>query len=398
MYSNRSAAFYARFLSSRTSFQPPFRRQTVDPGCCHVRTSFQKEQEDGCDTTPVDYVRGWAWQQLILNRRLAFRRHRKSYHDEDLLSNYMDTDTILLFEHTPVYTLGRGAQEDHFTFLGHNQTHLGQANKENFNGLDDEKMANCDEIKRRLSRSYRGFDSARLQINKSALGVDNLDDLFLTVPKAGILPRDLPNYMREREHIVVDKLSAAVSTPVLAPRNVPIYRVERGGEVTFHGPGQLVVYPLLDLNHACAENRSVGGPTKNGSLLRPDLHLYLRQVEDIIIRTLAEFGIDDAARDEINTGVWVNQAKIAAVGVSASRWITTHGFALNVDSDLSFFDTSVVLPCGIVGRNVTSITEVLRGRYGDSTAIPTVSNVADIVLKHSSDVFGLKFTASAPVR
>ena len=107
----------------------------------------------------------------------------------------------------------------------------------------------------------------------------------------------------------------------MALNGVPIYHVERGGEVTFHGPGQLVVYPLLDLRRP---------PYKQ------DLHWYLQMVEEVVIQTLLAYEIK-GYRDDINTGVWVGKEKVAAVGVTSSRWITTHGFALNVSPDQSFF-------------------------------------------------------------
>jgi lipoyl(octanoyl) transferase len=124
-----------------------------------------------------------------------------------------------------------------------------------------------------------------------------------------------------------------------------LLRVDRGGEVTYHGPGQLVVYPILDLNYH-----------------KKDLHWYLRQVEETVIRTLAKFDIEGKRVDGL-TGVWVKEKKnpkflnemrkICAVGTHASKWITMHGFALNVTTDLRAFDR--IIPCGIDDRAVTSI-------------------------------------------
>ena len=147
--------------------------------------------------------------------------------------------------------------------------------------------------------------------------------------------------------------------------------------VTFHGPSQLVVYPMLDLKD--------GG--RSGAY-QADLHWYLRMIEEVIIQTLKHYGID-GNRDEINTGVWVGKNKIAAVGISSSRWITTHGFALNVDPDLSYFDTSVILPCGIEGRGVTSMGEVLRARNDETRRILCVTEVAAVVTKTMEKVFGV---------
>lgn len=118
-----------------------------------------------------------------------------------------------------------------------------------------------------------------------------------------------------------------------------ILRVDRGGEVTWHGPGQIVGYPVLNLTQH-----------------RRDLHWYIRQIEEVIIGTLQSFGIR-GTRDDAGTGVWVGDAKIAAIGLSASRWVTMHGFALNVEPDLSFF--GLIVPCGIQNRSVTSLRELL---------------------------------------
>lgn len=115
--------------------------------------------------------------------------------------------------------------------------------------------------------------------------------------------------------------------------------IDRGGDITYHGPKQLVAYPIFDLNN-----------------YKKDLHHYLRQLEDVVIGTLARVGIS-AGRNEGLTGVWVDGAKICAIGVKVSRWITMHGLALNVDPDLSFF--SKIVPCGISDKPVTSIRNVL---------------------------------------
>jgi len=161
---------------------------------------------------------------------------------------------------------------------------------------------------------------------------------------------------------------------VFAPNGAPIYRIERGGEVTFHGPKQLVVYPLLDLRQEPYEQ---------------DLHWYLNCVEDIIIQTLKEYDIE-GVRDKINTGVWVNEKKIAAVGISCSRWITTHGFALNVDPNLEYFDTSLIVPCGIEGREVTSIAKVLKERGPtDQVKVPSVNEVSKTVIRCFEQTFGV---------
>ena len=281
------------------------------------------------DELCMDYARGWAWQQYLLHQRLAKRR-------EDPNRQSQDADAVLLLEHAPVYTLGRGADENHLTFLkAHQQT------------------AESAIIRERLSKSNRGADSARLSLDK---GLPN--DVFSSASPDG----------------AVDLLSqTAVS--VRAPNGASIYRVERGGEVTFHGPGQLVVYPLLDLQR---------------SPFKKDLHWYLRMVEQVVIETLLHYNIYDACRDDINTGVWVGPNKVAAVGVSSSRWITTHGFAVNVCPDLKYFDTSVILPCGVEQRGVTSIAEILESRGVEKSAIPTVQDVARVVIEKLQTLFAIQ--------
>ena len=121
----------------------------------------------------------------------------------------------------------------------------------------------------------------------------------------------------------------------LRSRGIGFWNVDRGGDITFHGPGQLVGYPLLLL----------AGRER-------DVHAYMRNLEESLIRLLARFGIE-AGRDPRYTGVWTHSGKIAAMGVHLSRWITRHGFALNVNTDLSFYD--LIVPCGITGKSVTSM-------------------------------------------
>jgi lipoate-protein ligase B len=142
---------------------------------------------------------------------------------------------------------------------------------------------------------------------------------------------------------------------------IDVFHIDRGGDVTYHGPGQLVGYPILDLNNYYC-----------------DVHRYLRDLEEVIIRTLAEFGIS-SRRDGDYTGVWVGNDKIAAIGVKISRWITMHGFALNVNTDLSYFER--IIPCGIFHKGVTSMQQVL----GKTVSLETVSNV---LRQKFADVFG----------
>jgi lipoate-protein ligase B len=127
---------------------------------------------------------------------------------------------------------------------------------------------------------------------------------------------------------------------VLAPGEVPVYRTGRGGDVTYHGPGQVVVYPLLDLR----------------SRLRKDVHRYLRYLERASIRTLHAFGVK-ARRNPPWTGVWIGKRKVASIGVAVRRGITYHGLALNVSTDLAYF--SRIVPCGLTWAEMTSMEREL---------------------------------------
>lgn len=128
----------------------------------------------------------------------------------------------------------------------------------------------------------------------------------------------------------------------LRERGIALWETDRGGDVTFHGPGQIVGYALFDLR--------VHGQ---------DLHRFLRRMEEAILRALESLGIEGRRIPGL-TGVWVGDRKVCAIGIKVSRWISMHGFALNVDTDLGFFD--VIVPCGIRDRGVTSLAELLGGR------------------------------------
>ncbi|MGB7085015.1 MAG: lipoyl(octanoyl) transferase LipB [Phormidesmis sp.] len=146
-----------------------------------------------------------------------------------------------------------------------------------------------------------------------------------------------------------------------AQTDYELYRIERGGEVTYHCPGQLVAYPILDLHH-----------------YRQDLHWYLRSLEEVIIRTLACYGLR-GERIAGMTGVWVEGFKVAAMGIKVSRWITMHGFSLNVCPDLTGFER--IVPCGIEGKPVGAIAQF----------IPQISVAAvqDVVVEQFEQVFKL---------
>jgi lipoate-protein ligase B len=157
-----------------------------------------------------------------------------------------------------------------------------------------------------------------------------------------------------------------VTEEFLASRGIELFEVERGGGVTFHGPGQLVGYPIFDLQQH-----------------KQDLHWYLRQVEEVLIRALATYGIP-AERNAGYTGVWTRGRKIASIGVHARGWVTWHGFALNITTDLSYFN--LMTPCGIDGVVMTSAA------VEAPEANPTVESAAERVVAAFADVFSLEPT------
>jgi len=146
------------------------------------------------------------------------------------------------------------------------------------------------------------------------------------------------------------------SSDELKARGIELFEIERGGDVTFHGPGQLVVYPIIDL-------------TQRGR----DLHLYLRDLEQLLIATLGELGLQAGTKKGL-TGVWVDDHKLAAIGVAVSRWVTYHGLALNVNTDMDYF--KLINPCGITQYPVGSVAKMLGHDYA-------LGEVADLL----ADIF-----------
>jgi len=149
---------------------------------------------------------------------------------------------------------------------------------------------------------------------------------------------------------------------VIAPEEVPVYRTGRGGDVTYHGPGQLVVYPIIDLR----------------SKLRKDVHRYVRNLEISAIRTLTDFGLAGTRRPPY-TGIWIGSRKIAAIGVAVRRCITFHGLALNVNTDLSYFNR--IVPCGLAWAEVTSMARELGKEQ-------SAERVKERFLHHFAELFG----------
>jgi lipoyl(octanoyl) transferase len=154
----------------------------------------------------------------------------------------------------------------------------------------------------------------------------------------------------------------------ISARDAEVHRIDRGGSFTFHGPGQLVGYPILDL-----------GP-------RPDATAHLRRMEEVVIRAAADIGIELQRRPDVQTGVWSGEQKVCAIGVRLMRArVTLHGFAVNCDTDLSWFDG--IVPCGLPDHGVTSLSE-LAGRH------VSVREMRPIVERHLADVFGLDLSAT----
>jgi lipoyl(octanoyl) transferase len=162
-----------------------------------------------------------------------------------------------------------------------------------------------------------------------------------------------------KEHLLINEQQ-------LNQKNAAYYKINRGGDITYHGPGQIVGYPILDLDNFFT-----------------DIHKYLRFLEEIVIRTLSEYSIE-SGRSKGETGVWLDAEnplkarKICAMGVRASRWVTMHGFALNVNTDLNYFEN--IIPCGIVDKAVTSMDKELGKKVNEE-------EVKQKLKKHFADLF-----------
>lgn len=157
-----------------------------------------------------------------------------------------------------------------------------------------------------------------------------------------------------------DKAHLLKGIAELADINAEFVEVDRGGDITYHGPDQIVGYPILDLDRHFT-----------------DVHKYLRCLEEVIIRTCADYDIN-AGRIKGLTGVWVDEAKICAMGVRCSRWVTMHGFAFNVNADLSYFDH--IVPCGISNKAVTSLEQIMEKTID-------ISQVKRRLVTHFQEVF-----------
>jgi lipoyl(octanoyl) transferase len=169
----------------------------------------------------------------------------------------------------------------------------------------------------------------------------------------------------KREHLLAPE-------HVLRQKGVEFHATNRGGDITYHGPGQIVGYPIVNLG-----------------AIRRDVVWYVRSLEEVMIRVTAEFGVA-AARVASKTGIWVQtpsgEEKLGAIGVHISRWVTSHGFAYNVSTDLRYFD--LIVPCGIADRKATSLEKLLGRAVSRSEAAPRTT-------KHFGEVFGLQMKAAS---
>ncbi|NNJ51614.1 MAG: lipoyl(octanoyl) transferase LipB [Ignavibacteriaceae bacterium] len=146
----------------------------------------------------------------------------------------------------------------------------------------------------------------------------------------------------------------------LNSNKISVYDIDRGGDITYHGPGQIVGYPIIDLNN-----------------WEKDTHKYLRALEEVIIKTCSDYRLN-CERNLQHTGVWIEDRKIAAIGIKVSRWVTMHGFAFNVNTDLNLFNG--IIPCGIQDKSVTSLKNELRREIN-------IEEVKEKLIKHFNEIF-----------
>lgn len=166
---------------------------------------------------------------------------------------------------------------------------------------------------------------------------------------------------------IAEKENLLYSESELDKKNIKVYDIDRGGDITYHGPGQIIGYGILNLDE-----------------WKKDTHLYLRSLEEVIIKTCKEYEID-SGRNKNFTGVWIENRKICAMGIKVSRWVTMHGFAFNVNTDLNLFDG--IIPCGIQNKAVTSLSAELKKNQ-------EINIVKDKVINNFKDVFEYEIVSS----
>lgn len=190
---------------------------------------------------------------------------------------------------------------------------------------------------------------------------------------------ETPNYFLFVEHPHVytlgksgDEHNMLANEDKLKQINATFVKTNRGGDITYHGYGQIIGYPILDLDN-----------------FKSDIHLYMRNLEEVIIRVIAEYGLK-GERSEGETGVWLDVGKpyarkICAMGVKTSKWVTMHGFALNVNTDLRYFE--YIIPCGIKDKSVTSLARELERKFTETEVL----EVKEKIKEHFKEVFGAEF-------
>jgi len=209
----------------------------------------------------------------------------------------------------------------------------------------------------------------------AARKADAIEDVFLLCEHPHVITQGRNG---NREHLLAGE-------NVLRQKGVDFYETSRGGDITYHGPGQIVAYPILNL-----------------AAIRRDVVWYVRMLEEVMIRASADFGVN-ATREPGKTGIWVSiessprrsqrtqgedaPEKLGAIGVHISRWVTSHGFAYNVSTDLRFFD--LIVPCGIADRKATSLEKLLNRRVSSQ-------EVASHLIRHFGRVFGREMQPAAP--
>ncbi|WP_343487877.1 lipoyl(octanoyl) transferase LipB [Allomuricauda sp. d1] len=202
---------------------------------------------------------------------------------------------------------------------------------------------------------FKGIIDLKIRNRREAAGLETPNHfLFVEHPHVYTLGKS-----GDIDNLLVDE-------KVLEEKGAQFYKINRGGDITYHGPGQIVGYPILDLDNFFT-----------------DIHKYLRLLEEMVILTLAEYGLK-GERSEGETGVWLDVGtpfarKICAMGVRASRWVTMHGFAFNINSDLGYFD--LMIPCGIKDKAVTSLNAELGNSHIDE------EDVKEKLVKHFAALF-----------
>ncbi|MEW6194603.1 MAG: lipoyl(octanoyl) transferase LipB [Bacteroidota bacterium] len=164
---------------------------------------------------------------------------------------------------------------------------------------------------------------------------------------------------------VAEKENLLSTEEQLKELGVSVYEIDRGGDITYHGPGQIVGYPIINL-----------------SQWKEDTHEYLRGLEEVIMKTCAEYGLQ-TERNPKYTGVWIDNRKIAAIGIKVSRWVTMHGFAFNISTDLNYFGG--IIPCGIRGKDVASLSRELEKEIDPG-------EVKEKIVRHFAEIFGYSET------